>query len=358
MKRWLRSKLVGLARKMASSRFGQSLLHERKTQSFKSLDKFVDSKGNEFQRLDGYRDLIVPRWPGMFVPQPDPPVVTKNEIVGSRTGVAETERFLQIHGFSLVGAEVLEVGCHGGTHAYAMAELGASHVDGIDVPEYGVRENHAKEVNTEAIGTQSRWLKALRQKVLHLYEVENAGRGGAIGDNVELFDMDIAILEKTNAYDAIISWATLEHITKPETAIKNMYNALRPGGICWHVYNPFFGIDGGHSLCTLDFPYGHVRLSAADFEGYIRTYRPEEFRVAMNFYQNSLGRLTMSDLCRYCEKAGFRILSMIAWPNNDDLQSLDKTILSQCRDLYPTITVCDLISVRIQALFVKPNDKS
>ena len=37
-------------------------------------------------------------------------------------------------------------------------------------------------------------------------------------------------------------------------------------------------LNGGPALCTLDFPWGHARLDAADFERYCREVRPERSR--------------------------------------------------------------------------------
>ena len=62
-----------------------------------------------------------------------------------------------------------------------------------------------------------------------------------------------------------------------------MYRILKPGGFAFHQYNPFFSYNGGHSLCTLDFC--HVRLSAKDFERYLKQFRKEEYEMAMNFYK-------------------------------------------------------------------------
>lgn len=40
-------------------------------------------------------------------------------------------------------------------------------------------------------------------------------------------------------FDAIICGAILEHVYDPHQAVKNMYDALKPGGICF-AYTPFF----------------------------------------------------------------------------------------------------------------------
>ena len=60
--------------------------------------------------------------------------------------------------------------------------------------------------------------------------------------------------------------------------------------------NPFFSFNGGHSLCTLDFMWGHVRLSETEFERYLIQFRPKENKVAMKFYRNNLNRMTLKKL--------------------------------------------------------------
>ena len=59
------------------------------------------------------------------------------------------ENFIQIYGYSIKSMNILELGCHGGAHAYAMIELGAKHVDGIDIPQYGIRQCRGKKENKE-----------------------------------------------------------------------------------------------------------------------------------------------------------------------------------------------------------------
>lgn len=358
MMRHLRPRLVWLARRIARSQFAQSLLREidrmgreDSVRSLPPLDEFVGSDGNRFRRFSGYRDLVVPRWPGHFKPQPDPPVVKESEIAGARERARSLERFLQIYGLSLVGADVLEAGCYGGAYSFALAELGAKHVDGIDIPEYGVREVPGREVCASTLERQSRWLQQLREATARLYDGDSVGR---VSDRVAFFDLDVADLDRENAYDVIVSWQTLEHVIAPEGAITNMYRALRAGGVCFHEYNPFFCLDGGHSLCTLDFPYGHVRLPDGDFERYVRTYRPQELDAAMNFFRQSLNRMTLGELRHYCTTAGFEILAFMAWHCREDLQSVDRTILSQCSALYSTITIGDLLSRFVWILLRKP----
>ncbi|MBU1158550.1 MAG: class I SAM-dependent methyltransferase [Candidatus Thermoplasmatota archaeon] len=187
----------------------------------------------------------------------------------------------------MAGKDVLEVGCHDGRNSYAVATLGAKHVDAIDIPVYGVLQGMGGEPDTQSLDKQTRRLSDLRTACAKSF------RDGAVADRVDFFDLDVGDLDRENAYDLIVSWETLEHITDPRKAMANMFRALRPGGMSFHDYNSFYSLEGGHSLCTLDFPYGHARLSAGDFERYVREYRPQGLDVSMNFYNHCLNRMTI-----------------------------------------------------------------
>ncbi len=97
LKRWFRTQLLGLIKKLAYSDFVQSLVWGRnETQSLVPLDIFTDSKGNAFQRLKGWRESIVPRYTRALEPQPNPPQVKTKEIISARNAVTAVENFFQI----------------------------------------------------------------------------------------------------------------------------------------------------------------------------------------------------------------------------------------------------------------------
>ena len=170
-------------------------------------------------------------------------------------------------------------------------------------------------------------------------------------NKVQFYDLDVKNLTNNNCYDVIVSWAVLEHIIDPKKAIKSMYSALRSGGICSHDYHPFFCTSGAH-FDTLDFPWGHVRLAPKDFDRYIQTYRPQEYAIAMKRFYKSINRMTLEDLRQFSLSAGFEILDLVL--NKDIRLSADKTIFSQCKALYPSLTINDLLTHGVQILLRKP----
>ena len=145
-----------------------------------------------------------------------------------------------------------------------------------------------------------------------------AGVAPALVDFVE-DDISRSTLE-TASFDAIVSFEMLEHVRDPAAAFAEMARLVRPGGIVYHDYNPFFSSKGGHSLCTLAFPWGHARLDAADFERYLRELRPTEVDQALRFYRESLNRMTLADLRAAVAAAGLELLALIrgssgvSWP--------------------------------------------
>lgn len=352
LKRWIRTQLLILIKKLAYSNLVQSIVWGRnETQSLVPLDIFTDSKGNGFQRLKGWRESIVPHYTRALEPQPERPRVNPEEIMNAKSAVTSMENFIQIYGYSIKSMNILEMGCHGGAHACAMAELGALHVDGIDIPQYGIRQNPGKIESSENIKQQSAWLNLLREETIDHYEAKYQCR---IKEKLYLYDLDVSNLDKTDSYDIVVSWQTLEHITTLQKAFTNMFNALKSNGICFHVYNPFFCLNGGHSLCTLDFPYGHVRLGKSDFEKFIKTYRPEELEIATAFYNQSLNRMTLFDLKNLVLEVGFEIVELIPWPSKYDIGSINEEILAQTKTHYSNITVGDLLSRAVWIFLRKP----
>lgn len=310
-------------------------------------DLFHDSAGYSHERLNGYRNLIAPNWRDMLRSSSDAPQPTKPTLDAAMKQVSTLRHLLEIHGFDLAGKDVLEVGCHDGKNSFAMAELGARSVHAIDIPEYGVLQKTAGVPAASSLERQSGRLQELRRRFSDLFSKE-------VSNRVRFSDLDVIGLDEENSYDLIVSWETLEHIVEPGKALAKMYAALRPGGLSFHEYNPFFSIDGGHSLCTLDFPFGHAMLSADDFERYVKKYRPEEFGVAMNFYRHCLNRMTIADIRQHCSDAGFETLELSTWLEMGDLGTIDQNTIIQCRKQKANVTLDDLLSNRIWVLLRRP----
>jgi SAM-dependent methyltransferase len=289
----------------------------------------------------------------MLVPTPETlPAAGPGDLKVGRQAVSRAERLLQSYGLRFAGADILEVGCHGGSHACAMAERGARTVLGIDIPQYGVIQQLGGGLSDEALSKQSRRFDALRQSMVRLYE--EASGDGRLRERVSFRDLDVVELTEQEKFDLVVSWETLEHLPDPGRAFASMFRALRPGGACFHEYNPFFAVDGGHSLCCLDFPFGHALISNEDFERYVRAFRPVEAEAATRFYRQSLNRMTLADLLRHVSTAGFEVVCLLPFTSGSDLEQVAPEIFTRCRALYPTVATTDLVSRVVWVVLRKP----
>ena len=194
LKTWARRLLGPLVQNLVKSRVVSGLTWKEKL-PLTPIGEFVDSKCRRFERLGGYRDRIVPHWPGMFDDRPKSSTVAKDEIVFARATVEQAEALLKVHGHSFIDAVVLEIGCHGGAHAFSIAGIGAKHVDGIDIPDYGIRQSPSKKTDQKTIAEQSSWLSKLRSDVSRHYG-EGLSAQTNLCDRIEFHDLDIKDLEK------------------------------------------------------------------------------------------------------------------------------------------------------------------
>jgi SAM-dependent methyltransferase len=273
----------------------------------------------------------------------EPSAAVSAEVVrAAREGVRRTDEFLRVHGTGIAGRDVLEIGCHDGAHAFAMEEFGARRVCATDVCDYGARQEKSRTA-----AEQASLLETLRSSAARHFQRVKPLR-------VEFSFVDASAMEFRDAFDLIVSWETLEHLTNSQSALERMFRALRPGGRCFHEYNPFFCLSGGHSLSTLDFPYAHVLLSSADFERYVRTYRPDELEAATAFFDHSLNRMTLADLASACDRAGFETSALVPWVDRDRLRWLSSDSLEWAKQRHPGLTILDLMADSVWVLLRKP----
>ena len=313
---------------------------------------FKDSFGNNIELLSGLRDRIKPAWRLMINPVQaviKPPSRENMELKIKSQGQAlkRIENYLQTQNLSFVDKKVLEIGTYDGSSAYAFAELGAKAVIGTDMAAYYINQTPGGVVSKEAIASKNEELNQTREAYSKVIGAQNAAKVSFIEDDICTSKVE------SDSVDVVVSWEVLEHITDPNEAFKQMSRILKKGGFAFHEYNPFFSVDGGHSLCTLDFPWGHARLTDEDFETYVEKFRPDEKEVAMSFFKNNLNRMTLSHLTDCMTKNGLKPLSIIPWYGEDDQAHLTNEMLNQCKRIHPTAEHVDLVAPIVWVLCEK-----
>jgi ubiquinone/menaquinone biosynthesis C-methylase UbiE len=227
---------------------------------------------------------------------------------------------------------VLETGCGMGHAVMAMANLGIGNAVGID------------RVTTDA--------RSLEQKPAISARLRMTDK--AIADRVRILTGDIIQMPLAdNAFDLICSASVFEHVSDLPAALLEMARVLKPGGIMHHNVDPFFSPSGGHALCTLDFPWGHARLSPAEFHRYANQFRPFEATYATDFFQNGFNqpRIPLHAIEQAIGAAG---LSLLAWKEHwrsDHLPS--GAIWQEISRIHPSIGLRDLAVDGLNMVLVK-----
>ena len=112
------------------------------------------------------------------------------------------------------------------------------------------------------------------------FAVAAAGADEVVGVDLDLGGVE-AVVERDLVRGAVFSFSALEH---------ELARVTRPGGVLLHIIDPWFSPQGGHSMCILDAPWAHVRLTQREFERYIAELRPHEEAAAVDFYRHAFQR--------------------------------------------------------------------
>lgn len=304
---------------------------------------FTDSFGNKMNLFSGLRDRIKPSWRIMInpayteivVPTLDEMKSRLNKQIKSLSGI---ENFLQTKSLSFKDKNILEIGTYDGSTAYAFASMGAKKILATDMAAYYINQTPGGIVSNDTIAKKNKELESIRNAFSNLVSESNRNKVKFIEDDITTSSIE------SSSVDVVVSWEVLEHITNPDEAFKQMARVLKPGGFAFHEYNPFFSVDGGHSLCTLDFPWGHARLSDEDFERYLDEFRPEQKDVSLSFFKNNLNRMTLAQLKQGLINNGLELVSVIPWYSKDDQAGLTNDMLEQCQKIHPTAEHVDLVA--------------
>lgn len=151
------------------------------------------------------------------------------------------------------------------------------------------------------------------------------------------------------SFDLIVSHTVLEHILDIPASLETMHRLLKPGGLMFHLYNPWWAVNGGHTPGILDCPWGHVRMSFTDLHRYFEEFRPNELPVFEDSFNVVLNRrYPIAEMQRLIVAAGFDIQY---WeelpPARSLLQQLSPRVQSDAFSMYPQIGLADLTSQNV-----------
>ncbi len=304
---------------------------------------FIDSYGRKHKLIEGLRDKIKPGWEGSLKRRNYENLPSNEDVLDqleySKSQINKLERLMSIHSIKIFQKmDILEVGAANGTATFQIASKQPQSVVGSDIIQYEINQSVIGKENQQTNELENNYIKKVRRKVGGFFEKETK-------DIVSFIEDDICNSNiESNSKDLILSWDTLEHLNNPQKAFKEMFRILKPGGHTFHEYNPFFSFNGGHSLCTLDFMWGHVRLSSSDFKKYLKQVRPFEYDLAMRFYKENLNRMTVNQLKKYTKIAGFEQIMFFPHIYTENYFELNERIFQDCKKNHPSIELIDLVS--------------
>lgn len=311
-------------------------------EKFDQFGQFKDSFDQEYELLKGLRTKLRPGWENMTKPKKNVAASGEQLSKYKENGIITTSKILPIcrtFNKTVENSEILEIGCHSGAASYSLAQFGASKVVGTEFSGYKVESTDQQHITQDKLNGVNEELSMMRSKLKSMFNRS---------ERVEFLDDDICKTTlKPESFDIICSWEVLEHLHDTEAAFRSMYQLLHNGGIIVHEYNPFFCLNGGHSLCTLDFLWGHVRLNEMDFLRYLDEIRPQEKERAASFYKKGLNRMTLHNLHDQLKVSGFKSISILPFVKEQHLRMITRETLEQSQRHYPHLTLQDLTAPRV-----------
>jgi SAM-dependent methyltransferase len=328
---------------------------------FSTGSTFTDRHGTRHVLDPLLRDRLKPRWRTMLEPDVATRLPSEKEVAAraraAERTVAEAQGLVETVTGAPLRGRILEVGCHDGAVAWQLSRIPGSEVVGSDMARYYVVQSGG-DTDAAIPSEPDAAIAAQEARLAELRALARAAAGADVGA-VEFVEDDItASVLEPGSLDAIVSFEVIEHVADPTAALTAIGRLLKPGGITYHDYNPFFAINGGHSLGTLDLPWGHARLDDRDLERYLREIRPTEVDRALGFIRESLNRLTLADLDEALSAAGLEVLAVVPWVDRKLVPDLAPEVLAEVRAIHPTATVTDLLATFVSVVARRPHNRT
>ncbi len=265
---------------------------------FPVKDSFTDSKGNKHSLYEGFRTKIKPGWERIFHQDgktfDKSPQKIEKIVLNGRIAIERLEPIINLYSSGIKDSRILEIGCSFGGASCAFLDKGANEVIGTEFTGYKIESIDSKKIEKKDLREVNENLKDIRNLVRA--EINSSKKLSFVDDDICNTRL------KHNKFDLICSWDVLEHIHNPLQAFKNIYNLLDDNGIAIHEYNPFFSLIGGHSACTIDFPWGHVILNKEDFKAFNTKFQPEREDTAMSFFLKGINKHSAKINCIFISK--------------------------------------------------------
>ena len=157
-----------------------------------------------------------------------------------------------------------------------------------------------------------------------------------------------------NKFDLIYSTSVLEHIKDMKGAFLQMHNLLKQDGVMFHNYNPFFSVNGGHSMGIGDAPFMHLRLNINEYIDYIKLNRKYESEIAIKWLNYSMNKeVSQQRLKKLIIDAGFEIIFFQSNNYNKFNFDINKKILDECIKSYEFLTLEDLLGSSVTVIAKK-----
>ena len=179
--------------------------------------------------------------------------------------------------------KVLDIGCGAAGKSLYYASLGAKEVHGVDVVESYTKQSKelAVEKGFEDVFT------------FHLGDAAN----------LEFSD---------NTFDTIIMNDAMEHVSKPESVMKECYRVLKTGGKLYINFCPYHHPFGAHLSDVIGIPWVHLFFSEKtmidSYKELVDNMPDKDMRIGFRFSKDENGKETISYINKMTVKRFKKIL--------------------------------------------------
>jgi SAM-dependent methyltransferase len=138
---------------------------------------------------------------------------------------------------AIIGKDILDFGCGGGSLSIVLTEAGAKSVHGVDLDERAL----------EKFGERLKHYAGTRKPTF--------GRSSS-GKKIDLPD---------HSFDCIVCFDVMEHVMDYKDIIFEWYRVLRPGGRVYIWWQPYWHPFGHHAHDWVPIPWAHIFLNGDEF---------------------------------------------------------------------------------------------